>query len=214
MVGGSLVAVPFLFYSVGWVIALSVFTLTVIAALVFYYYMVHLSHVTGAQSYRELVEKVVNKKLSVALDVFIIILYAGVTTSYINIASSSFISFLHNVAGFDANEYAVKAIISLCVILPLCFLKSLRELGIIAGIGSMFIFMTGCSIIAYFFINLGDRQLCTVKDTKTIITYGLRAMPDTNVGTAIMLFFMYVPAGHGYFAAHNIIPSMIKEMDT
>lgn len=40
MVGGSLVAVPYLFYSVGWVIALVVFTLTVIAALVFYYYII------------------------------------------------------------------------------------------------------------------------------------------------------------------------------
>lgn len=52
MVGGSLVAVPYLFYSVGWVIALIVFTLTVIAALVFYHYVIQLSHATGATSYR------------------------------------------------------------------------------------------------------------------------------------------------------------------
>lgn len=148
------------------------------------------------------------------LDVFIIILYAGVTTSYINIASSSFISFLHNVAGFDANVYAVKAIISLCVVLPLCFLKSLRELGYIATFGSLFIFMTGCSIIAYFFQHLSEGQLCVNKNTNVAITYGIRALPDTSVGNAIMLFFMYIPAGHGYFAAHNIIPSMMDEMKT
>lgn len=110
--------------------------------------------------------------------------------------------------------YAVKAIISLCVILPLCFLKSLRELGYIATFGSLFIFMTGCSIIAYFFMHLGDGQLCVSKDSNTAISYGLRSLPNTSIDTTILLFFMYIPAGHGYFAAHNIIPSMMNELQT
>ncbi|CAL5980477.1 Amino_acid transporter family protein [Hexamita inflata] len=211
MLGASLLSCSFIIAKLGWVLAAIAFAFTVGFDLFMYKYFVAVSHYIQASSYRELTEKVVSKKLSIVLEVSIIISYFGFVTAYIIISSSSVITFFKNVIGYDPNKYAVKAILAFAIIFPLTLLKSLKQLSKIAAVSGIAIFVFAFSIIIYFFIHVSSGTLCKVDDTKTI-KFGLKAFPDVSPFMAFLYFIMYIPALQGNFTAHTIIPTMVREL--
>ncbi|CAL6084040.1 Amino_acid transporter family protein [Hexamita inflata] len=211
MLGASLLSISFIIAKLGWVIALIAIAFTVIFDIYMYKFFVDISHYTQAQSYRELTERAVSKKLSIVLEVSIIISYFGVMTAYIIISSSLVMIFIKNVIGYDANKYAVKAILSFCVIFPLTLLKSLKQLSKVAAISGVAIFTFALSIIVYFFIHVGSKQLC-VPDGSSPIKYNLNAFPNVSSVTAFLYFLMYIPSLQGNFTVHTTIPAMVREL--
>ncbi|CAL6092874.1 Amino_acid transporter family protein [Hexamita inflata] len=212
MLGASLLSISFIIAKLGWVIALIAIAFTVIFDIYMYKFFVDISHYTQAQSYRELTEKAVSKKLSMVLEVSIIISYFGYVTAYIIISSSLIMIFIKNVIGFDANKYAVKAILSFCVIFPLTLLKSLKQLSKVAAISGVAIFTFALSIIVYFFIHVGSKQLCVPADGSSPIKYNLNAFPNVSPITAFLYFLMYIPSLQGNFTVHTTIPTMVREL--
>ncbi|CAL5980479.1 Amino_acid transporter family protein [Hexamita inflata] len=212
MLGASLLSISFIIAKLGWVIALIAIAFTVIFDIYMYKFFVDISHYTQAQSYRELTEKAVSKKLSMVLEVSIIISYFGYVTAYIIISSSLIMIFIKNVIGFDANKYAVKAILSFCVIFPLTLLKSLKQLSKVAAISGVAIFTFALSIIVYFFIHIGSKQLCVPADGSSPIKYNLNAFPNVSPITAFLYFLMYIPSLQGNFTVHTTIPTMVREL--
>ncbi|CAL6026283.1 Amino_acid transporter family protein [Hexamita inflata] len=212
MLGASLLSISFIIAKLGWVIALIAIAFTVIFDIYMYKFFVDISHYTQARSYRELTEKAVSKKLSMVLEISIIISYFGIVTAYILISSSLIMMFIKNVIGFDANKYAVKAILSFCVIFPLTLLKSLKQLSKVAAISGVAIFTFALSIIVYFFIHVGSKQLCVPADGSSPIKYNLNAFPNVSPITAFLYFLMYIPSLQGNFTVHTTIPTMVREL--
>ncbi|CAL5980491.1 Amino_acid transporter family protein [Hexamita inflata] len=212
MLGASLLSISFIIAKLGWVISLIAIAFTVIFDIYMYKFFVNMSHYTQARSYRELTEKAVSKKLSMVLEISIIISYFGIVTAYILISSSLIMMFIKNVIGFDANKYAVKAILSFCVIFPLTLLKSLKQLSKVAAISGVAIFTFALSIIVYFFIHVGSKQLCVPADGSSPIKYNLNAFPNVSPITAFLYFLMYIPSLQGNFTVHTTIPTMVREL--
>ncbi|CAL6069968.1 Amino_acid transporter family protein [Hexamita inflata] len=212
MLGACLLSCSFIIAKLGWVLAVFAFTFSVGYDLFVYNYLVKTSCYTQAQSYRQLTERALSKKLSVVLEISIIISYFSYLTAYIIISSSSITIFIKNVVGYDANKYIVKAILSTCIIFPLCLLKSLKQLSKIAAIAGIAIFTFSISIFVYFFIHIGSKTLCVTKDTQQPITYGLQAVPSVSPFMAFLYFIMYIPLLQGNFTLHNIIPPMVQEL--
>ena len=109
-------------------------------------------------------EKVVSRRMSIVLEISMYVIYFGALTAYVIISSSSVRSFIKNIFDYDANSYLVKAIISVCFIFPLCLLKNLKQLGQIAGVAGLSIFVTAVTIVVYFFVHVGSQELCTKAD--------------------------------------------------
>ncbi|CAL6070243.1 Amino_acid transporter family protein [Hexamita inflata] len=210
MLGASLLSCSFIVHKLGWVLALIAFVFTIVYDIFMYRFIVAASHYTQARSYREVTEKVVSKNLSVLLEISIIITYFGYVTAYIIISSAAIGTFIKNIFHYDANAYVVKAILSSCVIFPLCLLKSLKQLSKVAGISGIAIFIFSFSVIAYFFIHLKSGVLCE-GEGKTI-KYSLNAFPDASKFMSFLYFLMYIPSLQGNFTAQTIIPTLLKEM--
>ena len=87
MVGASLLSCSFIMNKLGWILALIAFAITVFYSIFVYKHYVDLAHYTQASSYREMTEKIISKKLSMALDISIIITYFGSVTAYIIISA-------------------------------------------------------------------------------------------------------------------------------
>lgn len=86
----------------------------------------------------------------------------------------------------------MKAVISICLIFPLCLLKSLKQLSKVASIAGIFIFVTGLTIIVYFFIHVKSGVICETDDGP--IRYSLPTWPKASAGTSFLYFLMYLPA--------------------
>ena len=73
MIGGSIVAIPSLFYMEGWLLSVILFLTGAAISLLNYHYMIILSNRFKCSSYRELISAVVSKKLAMAVDILIIV---------------------------------------------------------------------------------------------------------------------------------------------
>eukprot|EP00703_Trepomonas_sp_PC1_P001492 JAP95114.1 Amino acid transporter family protein [Trepomonas sp. PC1] len=210
LVGASLLSCSFIVNKLGWVLTVSAFLLSISFSIFVSKHYVDLAHYTQASSYREMTEKIVSKKLSMALEICIIITYFGSVTAYIIISAQSVSGFILNVMNVTANPYLVKAIIAICVIFPLCLLKSLKQLAKIASVAIMAIFITAITIIVYFFMHVGTGVLCTFPEGQ--ITYKLPVWPKVDILTSILYFLMYIPALQGNFACYTVIPNLCQEL--
>ncbi|CAL6026025.1 Amino_acid transporter family protein [Hexamita inflata] len=211
MFGACMLQTPYIFARMGWVLSIVVFAFTVGFDVFMYRYFIEVSHYTKAQSYRELTEKVVSKKLSIVLEVSIVVSYFGFITAYIIISSSSVMTFLDNVFDYQANKYVVKAIIAFCIILPICMLKSLKQLSKVGAVSNIAVITFALSVIVYFFIHVGSGTLCSVDSTKEI-KYGLKAFPSVSPSTIFLYVIMYIPSLQGNFTAQTVIPTMLREL--
>ncbi|CAL5987545.1 Amino_acid transporter family protein [Hexamita inflata] len=211
MMGASLLSCAFIFHRLGYVLTLLAFTITILFNLFAYKYYVNMAYYIQASSYRELTEKVISKKLSLVLDVSIMVTAFGFMTSYIIISSTAIINFFQNIFEISVNKYIIKAIISLLIIFPLTLLKSLKTLSKISVISGIAIFITAITVVVYFFIHLQERQLCMKNETE-YITYKIDAFPQVSIIKAILYFLMYIPSLQGNFTAHRVIPTLMKEL--
>ena len=126
MMGASLLSCSFIFFRLGWVFGVIVFALTVGIDLLLYRYLIDASYHTQMRTYRDLTEQVISRKLSVATDISMYVIYLGALTAYVIISSQIVKNFLKNILQYTANVYAIKAIISFGIIFPLCLLKNLK----------------------------------------------------------------------------------------
>lgn len=136
--------------------------------------------------------------------------YFGFMVAYIIISSTAVIQFVQNIIHYTLNSYAVKAVISICLIFPLCLLKSLKQLSKVASIAGIFIFVTGFTIIVYFFIHVKSGVICETDDGP--INYDLPTWPKASAGKSFLYFLMYLPALQGYFSAHTVLPTLNMEL--
>ena len=104
------------------------------------------------------------------------------------------------------NTYAMKAIVA-AVIFMLTLLRNLKQLGKIASIASLTIFIFAFSIVVYFFIGLKNGQVCPAAPK-----YELNYFPKTTWPMQILNFIAYIPATSGSYTAHTLIPAMLYEM--
>lgn len=172
-----------------------------------FYYITEVIHYTQSKSYPEAVAKVLNNNIRVLLEVCIAVLYYGYCTSYIVISSTHMISFFENVANWSPNSYAVKAIISVVIIYPLCLIKNLAILGKISYISIVAIIITAVTIFVYFFVYLDRRQLCGATQP-----YGIRMLPDATPAMRLLYFIMYIPSMWSNYSCHMIVPTMMDEL--
>lgn len=100
-------------------------------------------------SYREVVKNV-NPKLSLALDITLMIKYIGVFTTYLIIASNSIIDFFSVVAKVNFNPYAVKAVTAIVLTFPLTFIKSMEGLSKVGMVACLIVLVTIITIIVYY----------------------------------------------------------------
>ncbi|CAL6092909.1 Amino_acid transporter family protein [Hexamita inflata] len=211
MMGASLLSCAFIVHRLGWVLALLAFAITIGFDMFVYKYYVGVAHYLQANSYRELTEKAVSKKLSIVLDISIMVSSFGFLTGYLIISSSAVSGFLSNQFGYEANKYVVKAIISLCIVFPLTLLKQLKQLSKLAAISGLAILVTTLTIVVIFFMHVNTGKLCQ-KQPNEFITYKLEAFPKISVFKAILYFLMYIPSLQGNFTAHRVIPTLIREL--
>ena len=210
MMGASLLSGAYIIQRLGWVLGALAFIFTIAYNYFFFYFYVECIHYTQAHSVREATEKVISKKLSLVLDVGLMISYFGFMVAYIIISATAVIQFVQNVIHYTLDSYAVKAVISVCLIFPLCLLKSLKQLSKVASIAGLFIFITGLTIIVYFFIHVKSGVICETDDGP--IRYSLPTWPKASAGKSFLYFLMYLPALQGYFSAHTVLPTLNMEL--
>eukprot|EP00702_Spironucleus_salmonicida_P000591 EST41882.1 Amino acid transporter family protein [Spironucleus salmonicida] len=207
MMWASLLSLPSLVQKLGLPAVIVLYIFSIIFTLWIYDSFVDAAYYTQARSYRQMILKILGKKASIVLDVSIIVNYYGVTTAYMVIASQNYISFLKQVADFDANPYITKVVIA-CIIFCLCLLRNLKQLGKIASIALLTIFIFSFTLIAYFFIGLKSKQLCPAASS-----YGIVISPKVGGLMTFVNFLAYLPATQGAFTAHIMIPTMLSEME-
>lgn len=95
-----------------------------------------------------------NPKLSLALDISLLIKYIGVFTTYTIITSNSIIEFIIFVKKGELPkfvDYVVKACVSLLAF-SLSFIKSMEKLSIVSFIACGIVLVTIVTLIVYFCI--------------------------------------------------------------
>lgn len=114
-----------------------------------------MSYIYPSTSYREVVKNV-NPKLSLALDLTLLVKYIGVFTTYLIITSNSIIDFFSVVAKVNFNAYIVKAITAIVLTFPLTFIKSMEALSKVGMIACLIVLVTIVTIIVYYIIYRKD----------------------------------------------------------
>lgn len=179
MIGSSIIAFPFVVYKLGWVLTTFVMAHSIVMMLVTMYYYTVASYYTQASSYKDLVLKILGKKFGLILDISLVVSYYGFMTAYVIISSNGIITMVQNNFNYKMNPYIVKVVIAFCIILPLCLLKSLKQLSKISTIASLIIVTFVISIAVYFFKGLGNFTLCSYDGHD--IKYSLPAFPRVSV---------------------------------
>lgn len=211
MVGASLLSCGFIVHKLGWVLGAIAFGFATAYSYFVFHYFVECAHYAQVRSLRELTEKIISKKLSIVLDIGTMVSYFGFMTAYMIISSTSVISFVKNVFNYELNSYAVKAVIAVVIVFPLCLLRSLKQLSKIASISGLFILVTGFTIIVYFFMYVRKGELCET-DEGHQIKFSLNTWPDATPIMSLLYFLMYIPSLCGNFSAHSVIPTMVVEL--
>ena len=93
MMGSAILSVPFVTYKLGWLFTALILIHSVLVALITMHYFSTACYYTKADSYKELVLKLLGKKAGLLLDISLIISYYGFMTAYIIVSSNGVVNF-------------------------------------------------------------------------------------------------------------------------
>eukprot|EP00703_Trepomonas_sp_PC1_P001313 JAP95293.1 Amino acid transporter family protein [Trepomonas sp. PC1] len=210
MLGSTMLAFPFVTYKLGWALTTFILIHSVVMTLVTMYYYTMGCYYTLADSYKELVVKVLGKKAGTLLDISLFVSYYGYMTSYVIVSSNGVTSFVLNNFNAVMNPYITKTVIVFVIMFPLCLLKSLKQVSKISTIAGMIIFVFVISMAVYFFMHVGSQTLCSYNGHD--IKYSLPTFPRASFLESLLFFIMYIPSMFGNFSAHPVVPRFLKEL--
>ncbi|EFO64474.1 Hypothetical protein GLP15_1127 [Giardia lamblia P15] len=231
IVGSALLSIAYIFSRVGLSLMFFVLPLSFAIALALIFPVIEGCYLTQSYSYRALTQKVIGPKFAYVMDAMLILLYFGFLTSYIIIASQSFIGILRSfLPSFDSHRwipYVMKACVSFLIILPLSLLKSTKVLSAIASVSIFFAMGMAITIPVYYFISLGrNGQVCPrfpstkPTDGSTVGGFFRPAVPwwpSPSKGLGLgpvpmgfLFFFGYIPLLQGNYTSQLAIPAMLE----
>lgn len=192
MVGAALLSLPFTIVRLGWVTALVIMAFAFTYSLFGFYAIIDTAHFTESRTLRGCVVSIFGKKIAMAMDVCIVLMYTGLLVVYISICgeyiSACITGFSHGKASFRL-EY-IKVIIGV-VLIPTTILKSPAALSNISGFCILFILITVLSVFSYFIAGLVTQEVaCNVEGITGSSLYGkalansfTAPVSDSNIGT-------------------------------
>lgn len=164
MVGAALLSLPFTIVRIGWVTALFVMTFAFTYSLFGFYAIIDTAHFTQSRTLRGCVVTIFGKKIAMAMDICIVLMYTGLLVVYISICGD-YIDIC--IKGFSKKDppfdpKVTKVIIG-AVLIPTTILKSPAALSNISGFCILFVLVTVVSVFVYFIIALVKKRVdCNV----------------------------------------------------
>ena len=144
---------------------------------------------------------VINNTVSMILEVLADVSFFGYMIAYIIIIGSNTNNFMSTVFGVEISPTYYRLGITILIVYPLTFMKSLKSMSKVSIISSIAIFITIITVIAYYFANLSSRQLC-MKPNGTAIEYRLQLGSSSTGIDTVLGFLMYIPAISSMFLPH------------
>lgn len=166
MVGAALLSFPFTVVRIGWVTALLVMVFAFTYSLFGFYAIIDTAHFTQSRTLRGCVVAIFGKKIAMAMDICIVLMYTGLLVVYISICGE-YIDIC--IKGFSKKEKLpfdskITKVIIGAVLIPTTILKSPTALSNISGFCILFVLITVISVFVYFIIALVKKSvICNVE---------------------------------------------------
>ena len=124
--GSSILAMPYVTYKLGWLLTALIIIHSIVMTLITMHYFTTACYYTKADSYKELVLKLLGKKAGLLLDISLFVSYYGYMTAYVIVSSNGVVNFALNNLKVELNPFITKPVIVFAIMFPLCLLKSLK----------------------------------------------------------------------------------------